>query len=357
MSTPPRRPGRTETPVAPQHELPSQPGRKRRRRKSPIGKIVGVLVLLVLGLLGGYAGYLYKNSAFIRNVLSHRQGPVFPTMASEFPGVNDMNLMIIGRDYDYDNKDQVIHTNARSDMLMVAHIDIPTKTVQLLSIPRDTRAEIPGHGISKINAAHAFGGPLLTAATVQQDFGIPTDHYVALDFQGFQEAIDLVGGVDLNVDKKMDYDDNWGHLHIHLLPGFQHLDGNQAMGFVRFRHSDSDLIRTQRQQALLTALKGKLANPMTWGVLPKVVDTVDKHVDSDLSDRQKMALASFLHGVPKSNISMQTVPSFEGGYYVETDWARATPMIQSMFGVTPPMEHLAMHSERHRRRRSFDDRY
>jgi len=354
MSMPPPKgpqyPDRSATPrraagQAAPGQRPARAGSPRRRR-NPLGRILGIVILLLLGLAGGYLGYLYRNSNFVQRHV----GDIFhpPTMESEFPGVSQMNLMIIGRDYDYNNQDQVIHTHARSDMLMIAHIDIPTKTVHLLSIPRDTRAAIPGHGVTKINAAHAIGGPPLSAQTVQENFGIPTDHYVALDFDGFEKAIDLLNGVDLTVDKKMDYDDNWSHLHIHLLPGPQHLDGQQAMGFVRFRHSDSDLIRTQRQQALLAALKQKMIDPRTLAVLPQLLDTIDKHVDSDLTDRQKTALALFLHKVPQTNIAMQTLPSVEGGYYVETDWAQADPLIQSWFGVTPPVQHLAGH---HRRRR------
>lgn len=345
MSTPPQDPQRPDR--APVGQSPSRSARARRPKTNPIGRIFGVIALILLGLLGGYAGYLYRNSEFARKIPGYVLHP--PTMASEFPGVNQMNLMIIGRDYDYNNQDQVIHTHARSDMLMVAHIDVPTNTVHLLSIPRDTRAEIPGHGVSKINAAHAFGGPQLSEATVQENFGIPSDHYIALDFEGFQQAIDLLGGVKLTVDRKMDYDDNWGHLHIHLLPGFQQLNGEQAMDFVRFRHADSDLVRTERQQTLLAALKGKLESPQTLVVLPQLLDTIDEHVDSDMTDRQKVALANFLHTVPKSNIDMQTVPSAEGGYYVETDWAQASPLIQSWFGVVPPMPHFATH-RRHRRR-------
>ena len=172
-----------------------------------------------------------------------------------------MNLMVIGHDCDYNDKDQVIKTQGRSDMLMEAHLDFDRKTVTLLSIPRDTRAAIPGHGVSKINAAHFYGGPSLTEKTVEANFGVPSDKFIALDFQGFEKAIDLLGGVDLKVDRKMDYDDNWGHLHIHLKPGMQHLNGQQAMGFVRFRHADSDFVRIQRQQTLLAALKAKLARP------------------------------------------------------------------------------------------------
>ena len=163
---------------------------------------------------------------------------------------------------------------------------------------------------------------------------IPTDHYVALDFQGFEQAIDLLGGVDLTVDKRMDYDDNWGHLHIHLRPGFQHLNGQQAMGFVRFRHSDSDLVRVQRQQNLLAALKAKLREPQTLAKLPQLLDLLDAHLASDLTTDQKIALAGFVHDTPREQIQMATLPSREAGASVTTDWPRAAPLIQQVFGVS-----------------------
>ena len=85
----------------------------------------------------------------------------------------------------------------------------------------------------------------------------------------------------------MDYDDNWGHLHIHLKPGMQHLNGKQAIGFVRFRHSDNDLVRTRRQQALIAALKAKLREPSALARIGPLLDAIDRHVDSDLTTDQK----------------------------------------------------------------------
>ena len=271
-------------------------------------------------------------------------------MADAFPGKPTFNLLVIGRDADYSDSDQLLHSNGRSDMLMVARLDVPRHRVDLLSIPRDTLARVPGHGITKINAAHKWGGPALTAQTVQENFGIPTDQYVALDFAGFEKAIDILGGVDLVVDKKMDYDDNWGHLHIHLRPGLQHLNGQQAMGFVRFRHADSDLVRVQRQQTLLVALKGKLRQPQTLAALPQLLDTLDAHLASDMTTDQKLALARFLHDTPRASVQMATLPSREQGVNVATDWPKARPLITQLFGVTSPTL-LASDTGRHRHRR------
>ena len=115
------------------------------------------------------------------------------------------------------------------------------------------------------------------------------------------------------------------------------------MDFVRFRHADTDLIRTRRQQTLVAALKKQLMSPRTLAVLPDLVNTINSHVDSDLTTDQKLAVADFVHGVPRENIQMTTLPSDEGAYFVDTRWADATPLIQSWFGVTPPELHLRHH--------------
>jgi len=320
MTQPPRRPVK-----------PRRPARRSSAQKA--GKVFGLLTLLTLTAASIFGGYLYRSTGWLPKYLPGILRP--KTVADAFPHQQALNLMVIGRDRDYDDRtDQVLKTRARSDMLMVAHLDFDKKTVSLLSIPRDTRARIPGYGTAKINAAHKKGGPPLSEQTVQENFGIPCDKYVALDFEGFEQAIDLLGGVDLVVDKKMDYDDNWGHLHIHLKPGMQHLNGTQAMGFVRFRHSDSDLVRTRRQQALIAALKTKLREPQALAQIGPLLDTIDKHVDSDLSTDQKVALARFVHDTPREQVHMDTLPSHPVGSDVATDWDQATPLIQRIFGAS-----------------------
>ena len=330
----------------------SSPSVRRRRAQWRAGRILGVCGLTLLAALSLYGGYAYRSSAALRKYLPSlfTHGLEAKAPADAFPGQSGINLLVIGRDYDYTDKDQIIKSHARSDVLMVARVDFAHQAVRLLSIPRDTRVRIPGHGVTKINAAHEYGGPALTARTVQENFGVASDKYVALDFDGFEKAIDMVGGVDLAVDKKMDYDDNWGHLHIHLRPGFQHLNGSQAMGFVRFRHSDSDLVRVQRQQILIAALKTKLHQPQTLARLPELLDVLDTHLVSDLTTDQKVALARFLHDTPRDRIHMSTLPSHLVGSAVATNWAQAGPMIQSMFGVGPAQT-LAADLTAHRRHR------
>lgn len=324
----------------------------KRRPTSRAGRLFCTLLLGVLAGVAMYGGYVYRHSRMLQTYLPalFRHGLRQPDMASAFPGRQTLNLLVIGRDADYSDQDQLLKSNGRSDMLMMARVDVPQQRVDLLSIPRDTIARIPGHGKAKINAAHKWGGPSLTARTINENFGIATDQYVTLDFAGFEKAIDLLGGVDVTVDKKMDYDDNWGHLHIHLLPGYQHLNGQQAMGFVRFRHSDSDLLRVERQQALLGALKAKLREPQALARLPQLLDLLDAHLSSDLSTDQKLALARFIHDTGRDRIQMATLPSGTKGTAVATDWPKAAPLIQKLFGVLPPDTQMAEAQGRHHRR-------
>ena len=331
---------------------------RRPVRRSPVKKIsrfLGSAALVLLLAVSVAGGYLYRTSGSLVRLLPPLLQP--QSVGDAFPNQTTLNLMIIGRDRDYsDRTDQVLKSRARSDILMVAHLDFAKNTISLLSIPRDTRALVPGRGVTKINAAHQVGGPAMSEKVVQSTFGIGSDKYLALDFEGFEQAIDTLGGVDLSVDKKMDYDDNWGHLHIHLKPGLQHLNGQQAMGFVRFRHSDSDLVRTKRQQALLAALKTKLRSPEALAQIGPLLAVIDKHVDSDLTPNQEVALARFAHDTPHESVRMDTLPGLIAGNDVATNWTEARPLIQSIFGVSPPGAALTAdepegrhHRRRHRR--------
>lgn len=350
MTQTPRRPAAPRPPL----RNPSRTASSRKSRRSPaqkLARLFGGLALASLAAASMYGGYLYRTSGTLQRLLPpllQRQ-----SVADAFPNQTALNLMIIGRDRDYDDRtDQVLKSRARSDMLMVAHLDFAKNTISLLSIPRDTRAFVPGRGTTKINSAHQVGGPALSEKVVQDTFGIGSGKYLALDFEGFEQAIDKLGGVDLAVDKKMDYDDNWGHLHIHLKPGFQHLNGQQAMGFVRFRHSDSDLVRTRRQQALIAALKTKLRSPEALAQIGPMLEAIDTHIDSDLSPAQEVALARFAHDTPHQAVRMDTLPSRPVGSDVATNWPEARPMIQSIFGVSPPETTLvAEDNEGHHRRR------
>ena len=151
------------------------------------------------------------------------------------------NIVVMGCDIRKDDA-------GRSDTLFVVMMDKSDKKAALLSVPRDTRVKIKGHGWDKINSAFAYGGHKLTQETVQNFLGIKLHNYVVVDFQGFKGLVDAVGGVDINVEKRMYYYDPYANFEIDLRPGNQHMDGKTAMQYVRYRDEEGDIGRIRRQQ-------------------------------------------------------------------------------------------------------------
>ncbi|MGC8668063.1 MAG: LCP family protein [Chthonomonadales bacterium] len=316
----------------------------RRRVWRVLGTVAAVLVCTGAMAAGTLFGHLYWNSPFIRNMVNrHGFSMAVGTLTGHtlrdwepeqvFPGRDAINVLVLGSDHDYDNHDRIIKTSyGRSDSILVAHVDFKNKTINALTIPRDSAVHIPGRrGIHKINAAHSYGGPELAAETVHSVFGIPIDAYVDLDLEGFQHIVNALGGIDVYVEKKLDYDDNWGNLHIHLKPGFQHLNGYQAMGYVRMRHSDSDEMRSKRQHEFLQALREKVKDPRTFWKVPEVIKKINDDLRRNLTDDQLLALVNFARKLPATSIQMATLPSEEGPAYVTIDSQKSAEVIQRMF--------------------------
>ena len=317
-----------------------------------------VLVLLALSCIGifGIAGLYLSNPTIRQVLLKIGKGGVGvirngfdPTSVYNLDGNfppekrKSLTVLVLGSDHDVVGVRKPGHTavpqdvpNApgRSDAIMIARFDFDGDTVSslnVLSIPRDTRVRIPGHGIHKINAAHAYGGPLLACATIQDVFGITPDYYVDLNFEGFQQIVDAVGGVDVNVHQPLDYDDNWGRLHIHLKPGQQHLNGYRAMGYVRFRHTDNDLARAQRQHEFLEALRSRVTSPATFLRLPGLVNAVTDNLHSNLSMDQLLTLTNLARKAPKDAVTLETLPVIEGKTFVYIDRRKSVGVIRKMF--------------------------
>ena len=183
----------------------------------------------------------------------------------------------------------------RTDTMLLVRIDPDNESVNILSIPRDTRVEIPGYGYDKINQANFEGGAELAAQTVSYNFnGIEIDRYVRVSTSAFREIVDLVGGVEVMVPKPMQYEDQTQGLVIDLEPGWQTLDGDEAEQFARFRNDAyGDIGRVQRQQMLIKALKERLVNPTVVPQLPQIVRVLQRHIDTNLTPEEMLALASF----------------------------------------------------------------
>ncbi|MGB9880929.1 MAG: LCP family protein, partial [Anaerolineae bacterium] len=148
----------------------------------------------------------------------------FPNFGPKpFGGRESFTILVLGLDQKSKFDE---HAPQRSDSIMLVLVDLANKKVSGISIPRDSRVEIPGRGhLDKINAAYAYGFAPLSIEAVKNLTGISPDYYVVADTAGFEKMVDLLGGVDLYVEKDMHYDDNWQDLHIHLKKGYQHLNG------------------------------------------------------------------------------------------------------------------------------------
>ena len=348
----PERQLQNETPDAVAPEAASSVAKGNRR--STLWRVVKGTVLLgfvVLSLVVGTTiGYLYRTSDLFRvwlretrahptAIITHPADPLAafrPELQLPTQSQHTANILLIGADRDYEETRPVAlkNTYGRSDALMVLRVDFDHNKINVLSIPRDTAVFIPHYDnkIHKINAAHAFGGPTLTQQTIESAFDIHTDYYLSLNFDAFQKVVDAIDGVDLDVGPlPLNYDDNWGHLHIHLKPGFQHLTGYTAMGYVRIRHNDDDLHRAQRQHAFIEAMRAKIMDRDTFAKLPNALNQVTQNIDSNLNTAQQLTLANFARNVPKENLQVATLPSTEGRSFVFSNVPESEKLISHLF--------------------------
>jgi polyisoprenyl-teichoic acid--peptidoglycan teichoic acid transferase len=319
------------------------PAQRRWRKAGYAFGTVSCLLFMVAGTVFGHFWWgsdtfrrMMKGHAgqMVVDTLLHRDPTLEWTPERQFPDRTSLNVLVLGVDHDYDNRAQIIKTTpGRSDSILLARVDFVTGSITALTIPRDSAVRVPGYrGIHKINAAHSLGGPELTIETLKAVFGVDVDAVVSINFEGFQKLVDAIGGIDLNVEKKLDYDDNWGRLHIHLKPGYQHLTGYEAMGYVRMRHSDNDLMRSKRQHAFLEAVRAKIKQPSTFGSLPGAVDKLNDTLKRvNLTEDQMFALANFARTLPKERIAIETLPSFEGPSFVTIDTEKSAEVIQRLF--------------------------
>jgi len=261
----------------------------------------------------------------------------FPTFGPKpFGGRESFTVLVLGLDQKSKFDE---HSPQRSDSIMLMLVDLANKKVSGVSIPRDSRVEIPGRGrMDKINAAYAYGFAPLSIEAVKNLTGISPDYYVVADVTGFEKMVDLLGGVDLYVEKDMHYDDNWQDLHIHLKKGYQHLNGKQAMGYVRFRHDRlGDIGRIQRQQEFLKAVARRLLVVSNWPKLPQIIrEARSVVVDTNMTVSELLYLAQELKGIGGENIELHILPgkpqTINGISYWIVDEEKASELIASVFG-------------------------
>jgi LCP family protein required for cell wall assembly len=234
-------------------------------------------------------------------------------------------------------------SGARSDTIMLARIEPARHRIALLSIPRDLYVEIPGHGHDRINMAYHDGGERLLTRVVRDTFAVEIDHFVEVDFHGFKDLVSELGGVYAPVDQRY-YNRNIGtaatnYADIDLQPGYQKLDGRQALAFARYRHDDNDFIRAARQQVLLSIVAHDVLSG-SWNPfrVRRLALAVAKATTSDISSLGEIySLARAVHDTPTSRIGRFTVHAtdlfLDGADYLAADHTQLRATIRAWLGM------------------------
>lgn len=262
-----------------------------------------------------------------------------------FGGRDVVSILVLGEDETF-SKDP--NTFGRSDTILIGAVDLKNKRIRGISIPRDTRVQIPGRkGYEKINAAYAHGGAMLTAQTVANLLGVPVDYYIKTNIAGLKDVVDILGGVEIDVEKDMRYTDRRGGLYINLKKGYRHLDGDKALQYVRFRHDRmGDLTRIERQQKFLRALGRRMSATENWAKLPQAVDDIMSRVETTMTAKDLVTLARLSKDIPPEEVEMVTLPGVPGNigrlsyYLADTDMIG--PTVAEMLRFQPPKPTVAV---------------
>ncbi|MDU2063729.1 MAG: LCP family protein, partial [Sporomusaceae bacterium] len=228
---------------------------------------------------------------------------------------------------------------SRSDAMLLASVDLTQKNVHVISIPRDTRVNIPGHkGLEKINNAYFYGGSTLALKTLEDFLHISIPYYMTAKWQGFIEVVDILGGVDLYVEHDMDYEDPYANLAIHLHKGYQHLNGEQAGEYVRFRHDElGDIGRVERQQKFLKALSEQFWRAETIVKIPYLVSAVHRNLEMNMSIATSLQAANVLRGLKSGQFVAEMLPgnfaTIDNISYWEPDKTQIKLLIERAFAA------------------------
>ena len=229
----------------------------------------------------------------------------------DWQGTERVNILLLG----IDKRDNESINGTRSDTIMLVSIDPETQSAAMVSIPRDLWVSIPGctaaqgcsGGMQRINVAHAIDGPALTRRTITADFGIPIQYYARVDFRGFEEAVNAVGGVVIDVDWPVKDDEypteDYGYQRIYYAPGPQLLDGKHALQYARSRHGMTDFARAARQQKVLVSLRNRALQLNMLSRAPELAGILQKSLSTDLSPVQLLSLAKLISQIDRERIS------------------------------------------------------
>ncbi len=267
------------------------------------------LLLFFVFILTGIASYALAQFLFAPDLPPYETLPKKDKQsAALLPPHRKINILVLGIN---ERRNDI----GRSNVTCLLTLDTDSKAVSLLWIPRDSRVNIPGHEWNKIGHAYTYGGPDLSRKTVEDLLGISIDYYLAVNMLGFSRVIDSVGGVDLSIDKRMYYYDPYdeGEVDnnglIDLRPGPQHLDGNTALQYVRFRHDEmGDIGRIERQHKFARALLSQLASPATIPRIPDIFREINTTLKTDIPLNQFLILGKIAGDAYRQGLTTDMAP-------------------------------------------------
>jgi LCP family protein required for cell wall assembly len=221
--------------------------------------------------------------AFKRNQTLELEGELAQADAGK-----PQTIMLIGSDTRAKGANDYTGQRGLSDTMMLVRLDPSKQQIAVLSLPRDLKVRIPGHGVDKLNAAYALGGVKLTLKTVKEFTGLRVNHVVNVDFRGFRKAVNALGCVYVDVDRRY-FNDNSGaeqYATIDIKPGYQKICDQDALDYVRYRHTDNDIVRAARQQGFLRALKAQVGVNRIIRDRKELIDIFGKYTQSDIGSRK-----------------------------------------------------------------------
>ena len=299
----------------------------KKRKSSKFSLIIKISLLLAASLLicaTAYGVYITKQAEYAANeAFEALEGRNTPNSSDEKakPVNENVSILFVGVD-DSENRGQGSE-NSRSDALILATLNNTTKTIKMLSIPRDSYVHIPKVGYKdKITHAHALGGTLTTIETVEELFDIPVNYYVRMNFNAFIDVVDALGGIEAEVPYALHEKDEFDRNTVNLQPGIQHLNGRQALALARTRKLDSDIERGKRQQEILTAIIKQVASVGSITKYDDVIKAVGNNMKTDMTfDEMKSFLSYLSQGMPR--IDYLTLDGSDdmstGVYYYQLD--------------------------------------
>ena len=297
-------------------------------KKNKSSYVKYILILVVVFILSGMVGAFFAN-ALVDNKPDYNEDDKKGMLVAK----DKATVMIMGVD---ERADDV----GRSDTLMIATLDPDKNQAALLSVPRDTRVKIKGHGFDKINAAYAYGGRKLTQETIESLLNTHIDHYIKINVHGFTKIIDALGGIDIDVEKRIYYEDPWdddGGLYIDLQPGMQHMDGKTAITYVRYRDEEGDIGRIKRQQNFMKAVMDKLVSPTIIPKLPAIVSAVSDSVETDMSVSEILSFLGTLQDAKDNGLKSEMLPGkpvyIEGISYWVPDISKTRQILANTLGI------------------------